>query len=230
MPLYRNWMQRFLLAPIAIAIFFALGTINTSAQTSGATSPPEQRLPGLNAVLDQLHKGGLIIYFRHATTDQNAAQDDDADLAKCETQRNLSAEGREQAVQIGKAFKSLGIPVGTVTSSPFCRCKDTGQLAFGRYVVDNNLYFTIKADAEQTKQFAASLRKMLSTPPAAGTNAVIVSHSANLREATGLWPKPEGVAYIFRPLADGRFDAVAKVLPEDWINMANSKPSNTSRQ
>ena len=46
-------------------------------------------------------------------------------------------------------------------------------------------------DASQTKRITESLRRMLSTPPKA-TNAVIVSYTANLREAAGIWPKPEG--------------------------------------
>src|SRR5258706_14322846 len=90
----------------------------------------EDKLAGLSSVLGELRKGGLVIYFRHGATDQTGANDETADLMKCETQRNLSAEGREQVTQIGKAFKALRIPVGTVTTSPFCRCKDTAKLAF----------------------------------------------------------------------------------------------------
>src|SRR5438067_2129324 len=62
--------------------------------------------------------------------------------------------------------------------------------------------------------------KRLPPPPAAGTNAVIIAHSANLREAAGLWPKPEGVAYVFRPLQAGRFEVLAKIAPQDWVKAA----------
>jgi phosphohistidine phosphatase SixA len=189
----------------------------------GAATTEEAKLPGLDAVLDNLRKGGLVIYFRHGPTDQTGLNDETADLANCSTQRNLSAEGREQATRIGNAFRALGIAVGTVATSPFCRCKDTAKLAFGRFTVDNNLYFAIDTDADKTRQLAAALRQTLSTPPAAGTNAVIVAHTANLREAAGIWPKPEGVAYVFQPLPGGRFEAVAKVLPEDWANVTKRK-------
>jgi hypothetical protein len=70
---------------------------------------------------------------------------------------------------------------------------------------------------------------MLSTPPAKATNAVIVSHTANLREAAGIWPKPEGVAYVFRPLPEGKFEAIAMVLPEDWGRVAGLKSSSKPR-
>jgi len=184
-----------------------------------ATSAADE-LANLSSVLGELRKGGLVIYFRHGLTSQSGSSDEAADLTKCETQRNLSAEGREQVTQIGKAFKALGIPVGTVTTSPFCRCKDTATLAFGRFTVDGDLYFAIGTGAAETERFAQSLRRMLSTAPAAATNAVIVSHTANLREATGYWPKPEGVAYIFRPLPGGKFEAIAFALPEDWRKLA----------
>jgi hypothetical protein len=78
-----------------------------------AAEPQEPALPGLDAVLGNLRRGGLVIYFRHALTDQSGAGDADADLARCETQRNLSAEGRDQATQTGKALRALAIPVGT---------------------------------------------------------------------------------------------------------------------
>jgi broad specificity phosphatase PhoE len=187
------------------------------------------KLADLSSVLGELRKGGFVIYFRHGLTSQTGSSDEAADLMKCETQRNLSAEGRSQATQIGKAFRALRIPVDTVTTSPFCRCKDTAKLAFGRFAVSNDLYFAIGTDAGETKRFTESLRRMLSTRPAKATNAVIVSHTANLREAAGIWPKPEGVAYVFRPLPGGKFEAIAMVLPEDWGKVAGLKSSSKSR-
>jgi phosphohistidine phosphatase SixA len=187
------------------------------------------KLADLSSVLGELRKGGFVIYFRHGLTDQMGSSDQAADLMKCETQRNLSAEGREQATQIGKAFQALRIPVGTVTTSAFCRTKDMATLAFGRFAVSDDLYFSIGANAGDTKRFTESLRQMLSTRPAKATNAVIVAHSANLREAAGIWPKPEGVAYVFRPLPAGKFEAIARVLPEDWAKVAKLESLRRSR-
>jgi len=41
---------------------------------------------------------------------------------------NLSSEGREQAVRIGKAFRSRNIRIARVLSSQWCRCLDTARL------------------------------------------------------------------------------------------------------
>ena len=183
----------------------------------------------LSSVLSELRKGGYIIYFRHGPTDLTGANDESADMLKCETQRNLSAAGREQATQIGQAFRALRIPVGTVTASPFCRTQDTAKLAFGRFTVSNDLYPTLGVDADETRRVSESLRRMLSNPPAKATNAVIVSHMSNLREATGIWPKPEGVAFVFRPVAGGQFEMVARVLPEEWSQVSRLASSSGSR-
>ena len=176
----------------------------------------EAPLADLHSIASQLRKGGYVIFFRHCATEETGATDEAADLERCDTQRNLSAAGRAQAAAIGKSVKALGIPIGLVFTSPFCRAKDTAQLAFGRYVVNDDLLFVINMNAQQTERITASLRRMLSTPPKKGTNTVLISHSANLREAAGIFAKPEGVAYVFRPLPNGRFEPIARVLPEEW--------------
>ena len=207
---------------IAVAVSAAAASPEPAKPVTTTATAQEPPLPGLEAVLDELRKGGLVIFFRHSVSDQTG-QAGEADLANCATQRNLTAEGRELATQIGTAFRALRITVGTVATTPLCRGKETAQLAFGRFTVNNDLNSVLGADAEKTKQLAGSLRQILSTPPAAGTNAVIVSHNTNLREAAGLWPKPEGVSYVFRPLSGGRFEALARIAPEAWANMVNKK-------
>jgi hypothetical protein len=95
--------------------------------------------------------------------------------------------------------------------------------------VSKDLYFVISTDAGETKRLADSLRRMLSTPPAKGTNSMLVSHSANLLEAAGIFAKPEGAAFVFRPLPDGKFEAVARILPEDWARAVKLGQSARSR-
>jgi len=187
------------------------------------------KLPDLTSVLGELRKGGYVIYFRHAPTEVEGPGDEGSDLAKCETQRNLTPEGRRQSTQTGNAFRTLRIPVGTVTSSRVCRCTDTANLAFGHFTVSDDVYVSVGADPAETRRLTKALRRMLSTTPAKGTNAVIVSHMSNLHEAAGIWPKPEGVAYVFRPIANGDFEAIAMVLPEDWVKVAALKSQGKSR-
>lgn len=170
----------------------------------------------LRALLPELRKGGYVIYMRHAATEQVGATDEAADLSRCETQRRLSDVGRAQAVAIGKAIKTLNIPIGAVQTSPFCRAIETADLAFGRHKVNKDLTFVMALTAAEASRLASALRALLAAPPHDNTNTVLVSHSANLREAAGIFAKPEGAAYIVRPLAAGKFEVIGRVLPEDW--------------
>src|SRR2546422_3708146 len=46
----------------------------------------------------------------------------------CTTQRNMDERGREQARTLGEAFRSRGVRVDRVMSSPVCRCLETARL------------------------------------------------------------------------------------------------------
>lgn len=168
------------------------------------------------SLVKKLQSGGFVIYIRHATTDRTQVDRDRNDLSNCQNQRNLSAAGQEQARMIGDAMRSLDIPIETVLTSPYCRCQDTAALAFGKSVVTHELRFGVGDDVQQTNQLSASLKTLLSTPPASGTNTVLVSHTANLKEATGIWPQPEGTAYVFKPLPDQKFQYLGRIPPDAW--------------
>ena len=167
----------------------------------------------------KLKQGGYILYFRHAATDHSIDDQHPVDLTNCATQRNLSEQGINQAKLIGKEVKTLGIKIGDVASSPYCRCRDTAQLAFGKYRIDEDLYFSISAQPEERLRITNSLRRMLTVAPDAGHNNIIVSHVSNLREATGVWPKPEGVAWIIQPKGDKGYQVLGKITPTDWADL-----------
>jgi hypothetical protein len=68
---------------------------------------------------------------RATTSRSNGARTGDPPgfrLDDCATQRNLSEAGREQARQIGVAFRAEHVPVREVLSSQYCGCLDTAEL------------------------------------------------------------------------------------------------------
>ena len=182
---------------------------------------PVGRLRG-GALVSALREGGYVIYFRHAATD---AVPDDADpvvLSDCETQRNLSREGRTQARAIGRAIETLAIPIGRVLASPFCRTLDTARLAFGQALPEGVLENLETAEGERERNArVAGLRRLLSTAPESGTNTVLVAHGFNISAAAEV-TLPEGGAGIFDPQGGGRFALVATVSPRDWERLADS--------
>jgi phosphohistidine phosphatase SixA len=207
---------RVLFGSIALA-FALLG--EGLAQSKPSSPPPAMDLP---SIIQALQQGGYVIYFRHGATDQSKPDADRLDLNNCATQRNLSEQGREQAKAIGAAFAALGIKVSGVFSSPYCRCVDTAKLAFGKATVMQDLEFAVSKSEGESSRLGAVLRKLLAARPQRGANTVIVAHSANLKEAVGIWPQPEGAAYVFQPQGESA-KYIGRVGPEQWPELSRAK-------
>jgi phosphohistidine phosphatase SixA len=92
-------------------------------------------LPGRGFANEQvaalLHEGGVVIAFRHALA-PGTFDPPDFKRGDCSTQRNLNDAGRAQALRIGQWLAERKLVPSAVRSSPWCRCVDTAQLAFGR--------------------------------------------------------------------------------------------------
>jgi virginiamycin B lyase len=191
-------------ALVVIGVTFAVSIV---ARASAAPQPD---------VSHTLRSGGVVLVFRHAATDFSTPDRDPVDLARCSTQRNLSAHGRADARAIGRGVRRLGIRVGTVLASPFCRTRETARLAFGRAPVHLALLNTVVAehDARWRRQIAAA-RRLLATQPAAGTITALVTHGSVVQDATDETLE-EGEALVVRPLASGRFRVLGRILPHEW--------------
>lgn len=186
------------------------------AITLGTTLAASDNLTDQKQLVSLLQQGGYNLYIRHAATSKEVMDQRPVVFSHCDGQRNLSRNGRQDATEIGQAFTRLGIPVGPVHTSPFCRCKDTAQLAFGRFQVNQQLLFSFGLNKARRDQASIYLSRVLAQPPPAGTNTVFVSHSANLDEATGVWPDSEGGVYIFRPQSDGSPEYLGVITPAHW--------------
>ena len=166
-------------------------------------------------LIKAIQSGGYILYMRHAMTDHSKKDSRINTFESCGKQRNLSLQGREQAVMIGQAVKRLNIPIGKVLSSPFCRCKDTAKLSFGEYSVDQNLQFSMTKNKAESKRLGNYLYQLMQTSVVDSTNLVLVGHTSNLRDGLGVWPQPEGVIIVFQK-RDGKVFYKGKITPEDW--------------
>ncbi len=158
-----------------------------------------------------LQGGGHVIYFRHGAT---TWQGRDSQHWPREEQRLLSETGIAQSRLIGARFREMGIPVGDVRASPFFRCTEMAELAFGRVTPDDRLLSPTNPSGRGRGQLAA-LRQLLSTPSEASGNLVLIAHSTNMQLLAGINLK-EGEAAVFRPQGEGDFSFLGQVLPEDW--------------
>jgi phosphohistidine phosphatase SixA len=183
----------------------------TAAAGALAEPPPAAEL------LPELRNGGHVLFIRHPATNPDQADTDPLHLDNVKAQRQLSDEGRRQAKAMGEAFRALKVPVGKVIASKFHRAREAAEL-LGVGEVTASVDVTeggLVVSPRENQRRAKALREILSTPPAAGTNTVIVSHKPNLEDAAGkeFGDLAEAEVVVFKPLGDGRFKVVARVAP-----------------
>jgi broad specificity phosphatase PhoE len=139
--------------------------------------------PANEALWSQLKKGGQIVLMRHAVTTQGVGDPPGFRLDDCGTQRNLTDHGREDAKRVGAAFRLRGITVERVLTSPWCRCIETANLAFGKAEVSSALG-NLFTHPENRERQVRDMRALVDTARAA--NWVLVSHGATIAALTGV--------------------------------------------
>jgi phosphohistidine phosphatase SixA len=197
-----------LLRALAIAILVALANPGLTVAANDAGT-----LTG-RPLLAALKAGGLVIYFRHTSTDFGQSDEQMTGYEDCARQRNLTDRGRDEARAIGAAIKRLGLPVGQVLASPFCRTMETARLIFGRATATPAVRGG-PAEGVPADRYA-ELRQLLSTVPPAGTDVAIVSHGNPFRAVVGDPFLAEGEAAVIEPLGAAGFRVVARIPKDGW--------------
>lgn len=198
----------------------------TPAVPPTAVAPSEPEIPIMvqgfrsdRAVIEALRKGGYVLVLRHARTNMEQLDQQGTNFEDCSKQRVLTEQGKEDAKKIGEWVKQIGMPVGKVISSPFCRNKETAQLAFGTYTLD-------AAVMGKEPEWVAKRQALISTPPAAGTNTVIVGHQKEMTASTGLDMNEfgEGAALVCTPTGGpgGGFQIVHVIRFDEWEKLAKA--------
>jgi phosphohistidine phosphatase SixA len=186
------------------------------AVVAGCTdvAPPEVSAAPLEgaALGEALQRGGYVLFWRHTTSDGSHDQGAPPQVTDCGRQRNLSSSGRADAERVGDAMRRVGVAVGDVRASPFCRTVDTATLAFGDVTEDDRLL------QGESAASAAALAELLSQRPSRG-NTVLVGHVGNIGAAAGIHIE-EGEVAVFAPGGDGDFALVATVGVDGWDDLA----------
>jgi phosphohistidine phosphatase SixA len=211
-----------LILTLAAALAFTAGCARAQppappAQGEGTILPES---PQGAALIERLRGGGFVIFLRHADTGGEPC-DSGYRIGERSGQRNISAGGRRQAVEIGRRFEALGIPVeAPVLTSPVFRARDTAELAFGaaRVTVTDSLIADDYAGSRLSWMLGEH-RRLFSSPPAPGRNRVLVGHRGPVQMIVGRTVSgtrlPEGGALIIAPGGNGAFDleGVLQIVP-----------------
>jgi phosphohistidine phosphatase SixA len=155
-----------------------------------------------------LKQGGKVILLRHTHVD---IREGIGHLAPgdCAEEVNLSASGVEQAKRIGEAFRAHGIAVGEVLTSPYCRCADTGRLAFGhatsvQYLKPPGVVSEGQAKLDQDRVVQEILKHH---DP---SNLVMITHDLNIANVVLEDTVPMGEFFVLQPNG-ADFDVIGKI-------------------
>ena len=143
---------------------------------------------------------GFVVLFRHALA-PGGGDPPGFKLGDCATQRNLSDEGRAQALRIGQAFKARGIAVGAVWSSQWCRTRETADIAFPRQRMDQPAFNSFFGDRDAAPEQTRSALALLAAWRGPGV-LVVTTHQVNITALTGIVPA-SGEGIVVKPSAQG---------------------------
>lgn len=141
-----------------------------------------------------LRNGGQVVLLRHAAAPGNF-DPPNFDIEKCNTQRNLSDRGRQQAEKIGALIAARAGDPERVLTSRYCRTRDTARIAFeDSEIVDMPALDPPSPDAAAAETAKAEILEAIRTYSGTG-NLIMVTHLETIRELTGISPR-EGEAVI----------------------------------
>jgi len=157
---------------------------------------------------DALRSKNHFALIRHALA-PGTGDPQEFTLGRCETQRNLSPEGREQAKRIGDLFRVHGIEEAGVFSSEWCRCHDTAELLDLGPVNSLSALNSFFQDFEQ-RDTRTELLKLWLSRQAMNKPLVLVTHQVNITALTGVFPS-SGEIVIVRKDAQGELEVLGSI-------------------
>lgn len=143
---------------------------------------------------------GSVVLFRHALA-PGGGDPPGFKLDDCRTQRNLSDEGRAQALRIGQAFMARGIVVGAVWSSQWCRTRETADIAFPRQRLDQPAFNSFFGDRDGAPEQTRAAQALLAGWRGPGV-LVVSTHQVNITALTGISPA-SGEGIVVKPGPQG---------------------------
>jgi phosphohistidine phosphatase SixA len=204
------------------AVFGCDGSSNCETTGSATTLTPTVR--------EALKGGGYVLHWRHASADvcgDNLAlgtamttmvpdwwKSCDSNCGTA-TARQLNSAGRAESVAIGDAFATLGITVGRVQTSEFCRNNETASLMdFGPAIEQSpELTYFVYSEASRCMDTFTKLAVV----PTAGTNTALIGHAGNTCPPLSALAWAE--AAIYKPDGLGGSTFIDRVLASAWLTL-----------
>ncbi|MBD6617004.1 histidine phosphatase family protein [Komarekiella sp. 'clone 1'] len=186
-------------------------SLSPNQESSASPSATEISASSKAAIWSAIQQGrGYVVLMRHAIA-PGIGDPPDFRLNDCSTQRNLSDEGRKQAVRTGKAFKNRNIQVSRVLSSQWCRCLETAKLmnlgAVEPFPPLNSFFLNHTTESKQTAQVR---QLILDNRNTAGV-IVMITHEVNIRAiASDIYPE-SGESVVLRANKKNKIEVVGQI-------------------
>ena len=156
-----------------------------------------------------LKGGGQVVLIRHTITTPGVGDPPGFRLDECSTQRNLTDAGRDHAKRIGEEWRKQGIPVERVLSSPWCRCLETAQLAFGKKPETAEALSNLFGRSDNRERQVRELRALVGKHTGKG-NLVLVTHGSTVSALTGISPDTGEMVVLSKGALAGRLNVAEK--------------------
>ena len=176
-------------------VLFSLTLISTAGHTESNVWNLWKQ-PGVHAIM------------RHASA-PGFGDPEGFTLGDCNTQRNLSASGREEARKLGETIRSQGIMPTAIYSSQWCRCLHTAEeLKLGKVQALPALNSFFQGRGNSTEQTTALKKHLATLKP---TDKVLyVTHQVNTTALTGIYPD-SGEVVLFKFSPEGEITVLGRV-------------------
>ena len=161
--------------------------------------------------LKALSQGSHAVLMRHAKTSGHSKALVLDPNGNCSNEDNLSEEGRAQARRLKAMLDKAGAKFDSVMTSPFCRAKDTAELAFGRATVESNLTALELGTSDQAKARSEKITAALARQSGKG-NVALVTHRPNI-DALTMELVEEGEVIVAKIQPSGMLEVITKFKP-----------------
>ena len=149
-------------ASMVLGAFFAFGDIPTGS----------------------LARQNVVLLMRHGDAPGHETKGQ-LNLADCSTQRNLSAQGRVEAREMGAIIRAQAFNVRSVVASRWCRTIETAEMLELSRVKPEPAFDNLDFNKARAAELLDAERKIIREWNGPGV-LLIVTHSSNIKALTGM--------------------------------------------
>lgn len=190
------------IAWLASMLLAALGVAPAQADEAGWTA---------------LTRPGAIALIRHAYA-PGVGDPPGMRLGDCPSQRNLDAQGRAEAARLGERLRRRGVRVQLALHSPWCRARDTAQLAMaaasGPASREEPAFGSFFGGHGDEARQTAAAREILRGWQGPGV-LLVFTHQVNVLGLTGIALAPAEGLVVRVPPGDGPLEVLGRISPHD---------------